>query len=122
MTYDLVQNLLTATTELIAITGIIAHAFYTQHKRFMTTYCPSVKPYTPDTRTLETKVEEQPTLVDEPWETEITTITLSHWVRSQPQVQPTLYLLPPAQEEVKPAKKPRKTPAKPRTTRKRKAA
>jgi hypothetical protein len=52
MTYELIQSALTALINLTAIagiTGIIIHAFYTQHKRFMDAYCPSVAPITPDT-------------------------------------------------------------------------
>lgn len=48
MSYEIAQNLLTASYEIVAIaglTGIIAHAFYSQHKRFMSTYCPPVAPY-----------------------------------------------------------------------------
>jgi hypothetical protein len=45
--YDLIQNALTAAAEVIAIagiTGIVAHALYTQHKNFMTEFCPPVAP------------------------------------------------------------------------------
>lgn len=34
--------------------GIVANALYTQHKNFMTEFCPPVAPYTPDTQTEET--------------------------------------------------------------------
>lgn len=140
---EAIQNLLTIAIETVAIaglTGIIAHAFYTSHCRGMQTYCPKVLPYTPDTQVEETKVDkalltpdipsqpEQPAIAD-PWQAEITTSSPRYWVRSLPQAQPNLFLLPPSIEEAKqPTKKSRKTPAspkapaKPRTTRKRKIA
>jgi hypothetical protein len=51
--YDLVQSALTATIETVAIAGIagiIVHAFYAQHTRWMDAYCPPVQDYTPDTQ------------------------------------------------------------------------
>jgi hypothetical protein len=45
------QALLTSAIESIAIigfSGIIAHAFYHSHITWMATYCPPVKPYTPE--------------------------------------------------------------------------
>jgi len=43
--YDLMQTALTATIEAIAtigVTGIIAHAFYSHHCKWMREYCPPV--------------------------------------------------------------------------------
>jgi hypothetical protein len=71
MSYELAQNLLTALINFIAIagiTGIIAHAFYTQHKRFMDAYCPPIATHTPDTRDAEA-------LAPEPEQPEETTVT-----------------------------------------------
>lgn len=63
MTYELIQSALTALINVTAIagtTGIIIHALYTQHKRFMDAYCPSVAPHTPDTQEAEALAPEQP--------------------------------------------------------------
>jgi hypothetical protein len=49
MFYEIAQSALTVATEVIAIAGIggiIAHALYTQHKQFMTEFCPPVAPAT----------------------------------------------------------------------------
>jgi hypothetical protein len=46
--YDAIQTALTVAAEVIAfagITGIVGHALYTSHRKFMTEFCPSVKPY-----------------------------------------------------------------------------
>jgi hypothetical protein len=49
--YDVIQSALTATAEFIAIAGItliVAHAFYTQHCKFKSEFCPPVVPITTD--------------------------------------------------------------------------
>jgi hypothetical protein len=51
--YDLIQSALTAAIEFTAVaglTGIAAHAIWKQHTSWMSAYCPSVAPYTPDTQ------------------------------------------------------------------------
>jgi hypothetical protein len=48
---ETLQNFLTVAIEVIAIaglTGIFAHAIWTQHCRFMTDYCPVVTPFQKD--------------------------------------------------------------------------
>ncbi len=48
---EALQNLLTIAVEVIAIaglTGIFAHAIGSQHCRFMSEYCPAVKPFQED--------------------------------------------------------------------------
>lgn len=142
--YDQIQALLTNTINIVAIAGIlgiIAHALYNWHMNQIPT-APKLNPdYQPSQlvteilETLRTETEqpsdptepEQPALID-PWQTEIISSSPRYWVQTATQVQPTLYLLPPAQEVKQP--KPTKTrkttkskaPTKKQTTRKRKAA
>ena len=147
MYYNAIQSALTSLIKIIAIagfTGIAVHAMWTQHKNWMATYCPPVKPYTPDTQT---EVEanatepapqpaEQPQQLEaaeDAWELRTTTSSPRYWVRQPGSTKPVLMLMPP-KEEAKPTKKTRqpankpvnkapKTPTKPRTTnRKRKTA
>jgi hypothetical protein len=150
MTYELIQAALTnliTFTAIAGLSGIILRDFYTSHRRWMQTYCPPVAPAAasnPPTDTVNLSLkyfevgkvetgeaiapiapsrEPQPAEFENIWEAPINTSSPRYWVRpTQPQ-QPTVYLLPAAKEEVKPAtKKTRKTPAKPRATRSRKAA
>jgi hypothetical protein len=54
--YDLIQTALTAATEVIAIagiTGIAAHAIFTAHQCWMSTYCPAVKTFKPEMEQVE---------------------------------------------------------------------
>lgn len=115
--YDLIQATLTAAIEFTAVaglTGMAAHAIWKQHANWMTAYCPSVKPYTPDTETEEVATTEpQPApeiparalrcgvaQIADPWEAPITTST-RRWVSRQPQpIMPVLALCP--VKEVKP--------------------
>lgn len=140
--YDQIQALLTNTINIVAIAGIlgiIAHAQYNWHLSKLPT-APKLNPdYQPSqlvTEILESqKAEteqpsdstepERPALID-PWQTEIISSSPRYWVQTATQVQPTLYLLPPAKEAKQ--SKTRKTttkskaPAKKQTTRKRKVA
>jgi hypothetical protein len=53
---ETLQNLLTIAAEatvIVGLAGIFAHALYTQHKSFMTEFCPPIAPYQ-----AEVKVEE----------------------------------------------------------------
>ncbi len=46
---ETLQNLLTIAAEatvIVGLAGIAAHAIYTQHKQFMTEFCPPVAPFT----------------------------------------------------------------------------
>ena len=113
--YDLIQATLTAAIEFTAVaglTGMAAHAIWKQHANWMTAYCPSVEPYTPDTETEEVATTEpQPApeipAIADPWEAPITTST-RRWVSRQPQpIKPVLALCP--AKEVKPATKPQPT-------------
>lgn len=126
MTYEFIQAALTATINAVAIaglTGTIAHAFYTHHKRWLAEYCPPIAPYTPDTRVEATGT---PVIEEDVWEGEIEPTKVVCFRPVSRHFSPQL-ALPPASEEVKPAKKTRKTPASPKApaksrTRKRKAA
>jgi hypothetical protein len=129
--YDLIQATLTVAIEFVTIAGlggIIGHAVWSQHRRFMTDYCPAVAPYTPEALTEVEEVapaeEHQP--ADDVWQTEITTSPARYWVRPVAAATPVLMLCP-AKEEVKSTKKSRKpnaskAPAKSRTTKKHQAA
>jgi hypothetical protein len=137
--YDLIQSALTNLTQLTAIAGlggIAAHAFWKQHKHFMTEFCPSVgvQPIVEDVETIAptepavTPQPEQP-VVEDVWEAPISSSPARYWMRRIETTKPALMLCP-AAEEKQPKKtrkapaKPKapKAPAKPRTTRKRKAA
>lgn len=137
MTYELIQagltNLITFTA-IAGFAGCVMHSFYVSHQQFMAEYCPpvallesilpidnsnskskylqvekktkAIAPITPITQQAEEDI----------WEAPIATSSPRYWVRSTQPQQPTLYLLPPAKEEIKPAtKKTRKTPAKSKT-------
>lgn len=83
---EAIQNLLTIAIETVAIagfTGIVLHHLYKQHRHWVTTYCPPVAPYTPDTQAGETKVDKSPDIptlatqhqpeqpaISDPWEGE----------------------------------------------------
>lgn len=133
MTYEFIQAALTATINAVAIaglTGIILHAFYTSHCRFLQTYCPSVASYTPDTQTEVTEapvIEEPQPIEEDVWEGEVEPIHVVPFRPVSRHFSPQL-ALPPVKEELKPARKTRKTPAskkapaKSRTTRRRKTA
>ena len=107
--YDLIQSALTAAIDFTAIaglTGIAAHAIWKQHTSWMSSYCPPVGAYTPDTREAEVATPvpqpelEVPAIAD-PWEAPITSSS-RRWVSRQPQpIKPVLALCP-AKEEVKP--------------------
>jgi hypothetical protein len=61
--YDLIQSALTAAIDFTAIaglTGIAAHAIWKRHTTWMSAYCPSVAPYTPDTRVEEEVATPEP--------------------------------------------------------------
>jgi hypothetical protein len=61
--YDLIQSALTAAIDFTAIaglTGIAAHAIWKRHTTWMSAYCPSVAPYTPDTRVEEEVAPPEP--------------------------------------------------------------
>jgi hypothetical protein len=122
--YDLIQSALTAATDFTAIagiTGIAAHAIWKQHTTWMSTYCPTVAPYTPDVQVEEEVATPVPQHFDEaqcppepevviadPWEAPITTSS-RRWVSRQPEsIKPVLALCP--AKEVKPATKPQPTP------------
>jgi len=114
--YDLIQSALTAATELTAIagiTGIAAHAIWKQHTTWMSTYCPTVAPYTPDVQVEEEVATPVPqpepeVVIADPWEAPITTSS-RRWVSRQPEsIKPVLALCP--AKEVKPATKPQPTP------------
>jgi hypothetical protein len=48
---ETLQNLLTIAAEatvIVGLAGIAVHAIYTQHKNFMTEFCPPVAPYQPE--------------------------------------------------------------------------
>ena len=115
--YELIQAALTAATELTAIagiTGIAAHAIWKQHTNWMSAYCPSVAPYTPDTRVKEevstTELQPEPEVpaIADPWEAPITTSS-RRWVNRQPEsIKPVLALCP-VKEEIKPVTKPQPT-------------
>lgn len=122
---ETLQNLLTFAIEFVAIagfTGIIAHAFYAQHIRWLQTYCPPVAPYTPDTQ-----VEVPQPIEEDVWEGEVEPTKVVSYSPVSRHFSPQL-ALPPSSEGAKPtAKKTRKTPANPKApaksrTRKRKAA
>ena len=111
--YDFIQSALTAATEIIAIagfTGIAAHAVFKQYAKSAAIYAevphatPATKPQVevePITEepTEQPIIDEQPAIAD-PWEMPITTSS-RRWA-SRKQLQPSLYLLPPAKEEAKP--------------------
>jgi hypothetical protein len=113
--YDLIQSALTAATELTAIaglTGIAVHAIWKQHTNWMSAYCPSVTPYTPDTREAEVATPvpqpEPEVAIADPWEAPITTSS-RRWVSRQSQpINPVLALCP-AKEEIKPVTNPQPT-------------
>jgi hypothetical protein len=83
MFYEIAQSALTAAAEVIAIagiTGIVAHALYTQHKNFMTEFCPPVAPYQPEVQAavapavveaVEVATAEQPEIQEEEVETAV---------------------------------------------------
>ncbi len=115
--YDLIQSALTAAIDFTAIaglTGIAAHAIWKQHTNWMSAYCPSVAPYTPDTEveeevsTTELQPEPEVVAIADPWEAPITTSS-RRWVSRQPEsIKPVLALCP-AKEEIKPVTKPQPT-------------
>lgn len=135
MTYELIQATLTnliSFTTIAGFGGIIAHHLYKQHQHWVTTYCPALAPYTPDTQVEETKVDttlespdiptltaqpqpEQPAITD-PWEGESETHIKQTQRLSVRHFSPIL-TLPAAQEtpaQVKtPAKRGRKPKAQP---------
>jgi hypothetical protein len=114
--YDLIQSALTAAIDFTAIaglTGIAAHAIWKQHTNWMSGYCPSVAPYTPDTRveeevaTPEPQPEPEVPAIADPWEAPVTT-SGRRWISRQPQpIKPVLALCP--AKEVKPVTKPQPT-------------
>lgn len=122
---ELVQDLLTAATQIIALAGfggIAVHAMWTQHKNWMATYCPPVTPFDPAEQVeVETLAPVEPDPVEEPqpeqqviedvWEMPINSSSARYWVRPTGVTKPVLMLCP-AKEEAKPTKKSRKTPAK----------
>ena len=87
--YDLIQSALTAATVITAVaglTGIAAHAIWKQHTTWMSAYCPSVAPYTPDTREEVAAPQPEPEVVaiaddDDIWETPVLTSTPRYWER-----------------------------------------
>lgn len=112
---EFAQQLLTVAAEITAIAGfggIAAHAIWKQHTSWMSAYCPTVAPYTPDTRVEEEVATPDPEpevpAIADPWEAPITTDG-RRWVSRQPQpIKPVLALCP-AKEEVKPVTKPQPT-------------
>jgi hypothetical protein len=61
MNYETIQTALTLSIEFVAIAGlggIIAHALYSQHKHFMSTYCPAVTPFQAEVEIEEPEAEE----------------------------------------------------------------
>jgi hypothetical protein len=101
--YDLIQSALTAATVITAIaglTGIAAHAIWKQHTNWMSAYCPSVAPYTPDTRVEEvaTPQPEIHAIADDIWETPVLTSAPRYWERPSQSIKPTLMLMPAASE------------------------
>jgi len=87
--YDLIQSALTAAIEFTAVaglTGIAAHAIWKQHTSWMSAYCPSVAPYTPDTQEEVAAPQPEPEVVAiaDPWEAPVTTSGRC-WVSRQPQ-------------------------------------
>jgi hypothetical protein len=130
MSYETIQTALTALINVTAIAGfggIALHAFWTSHCNWMAEYCPPVAPPNQDAQTLTENLLIEifqltgsgEAIAPEPediWSMPISTSSPRYWVRSTPPQPPTLYLLPPAKEEVKPAKKSRKTAAKPKTS------
>jgi len=116
MFYEIAQAALTAAAEITAIagiTGIAAHAIWKQHTSWMSAYCPSVAPYTPDTRVEEEVATPVPqpepeVAIADPWEAPITTSS-RRWVSRQPEsIKPVLALCP-AKKEIKPVTKPQPT-------------
>jgi hypothetical protein len=111
--YELIQSALTAAAEITVIaglTGIAAHAIWKQHTNWMSAYCPSVAPYTPDTQEEVAAPQPEPEVVAiaDPWEAPITTSS-RRWVSRQPEsIKPVLALCP-AKEEIKPVTKPQST-------------
>jgi len=116
MFYEIAQAALTAAIDFTAIaglTGIAAHAIWKQHTSWMSSYCPPVGAYTPDTREAEVATPvpqpelEVPAIAD-PWEAPITTSS-RRWVSRQPEsIKPVLALCP-AKKEIKPVTKPQPT-------------
>ncbi len=95
--YDLIQNLLTATAELIAIagiTGIAAHALWKQHA----TPAPQVEPDTEVDTTLESP--DIPQALADIWDSGVSTSAPRYWVRQSQSIKPALMLMP-AKEEIK---------------------
>lgn len=137
MSYEFIQAALTnliTFTAIAGFTGIVAHSFIQQHRRFMAEFCPPVAPYTPDTQVAQPQVTEVPVIVEpqpieeDVWDGEVEQTLVVYFRPVSRHFSPQL-ALPPAQEGVKPStKKTRKsaakpkTPAKTRTTRKRKVA
>jgi len=116
MFYEIAQAALTAAAEITAIagiTGIAAHAIWKRHTTWMSAYCPSVAPYTPDTRVEEEAATpvpqpEEVVAIADPWEAPITTSS-RRWVSRQPEsIKPVLALCP-AKKEIKPVTKPQPT-------------
>jgi hypothetical protein len=116
--YELIQSALTVATEVTAIaglTGIMTHAAWKFHTTWLSAYCPSVAPCTPDTRVEKEVATPEPqsepeteVAIADPWEAPITTSS-RRWVSRQPEsIKPVLALCP-AKEEIKPVTKPQST-------------
>jgi hypothetical protein len=109
--YELIQSALTAAIEFTAIaglTGIAVHAMWKQHTTWMSTYCPTVAPYTPNVLVEEEVAAPQPEVaIADPWEAPITTSS-RRWVSRQHQpITPVLALCP--VQEVERVTKPQST-------------
>jgi hypothetical protein len=66
---ETLQNLLTIAAEatvIVGLAGIVAHALYTQHKNFMTEFCPPVAPYQPEVETQEAPAAVEAVEVEQP--------------------------------------------------------
>lgn len=146
MSYEFIQAALTNLITFTAIAGfggIVAHAMWKQHQTWMQTYCPLVAPLesilpidnvnskskylqVEIIAPIEPALNREPAEFEDIWETAIASSSPRYWVRPTPQEQPTLYLLPPAKEEVKLAtKKSRKAASitkTPATSKRKKAA
>jgi hypothetical protein len=80
---ETLQNLLTIAAEatvIVGLAGIAVHAIYTQHKNFMTEFCPPVAPYQPEVQAavapaaveaVEVATAEQPEIQEEEVETAV---------------------------------------------------
>lgn len=134
MTYELIQAALTHLITFTAIAGfggIAIHAMWSQHKTWLQTYCPPIDNGISKSKYLQVEIIEpglnrEPADVEDIWAMAIASSSPRYWVRPTPQEQPTLYLLPPAKEEVKLAtKKSRKAASitkTPATSKRKKAA